>query len=288
VNARLPGAIGIRLEHALVVGVVAAAAWLALAETGARRAEQAWRWQLAQSEELIPMEAGASLPASEQGERWRKQKEAQADRWEQALGRDAVMTRRLPPQGGADAYFALAQRVEEMKSQLGAAGVETREAERFTFASYRFSGPPAEHVATVVHQQEKVACLVDAVGHARARALIRIEREAGGAERAERLVSEDFFVPSDEFRLPLPAEWNQLLFRVAFIGETATLRQFLERFSDRAPDGFVRWVEVRPWGDASPGPVVAPFLTAPPLQFVVTVAFLEWPRADGGDRESGS
>jgi hypothetical protein len=276
------------LERALILGVLAAAGWLGVAETRARRAERAWRFQIVQSEALPPIETGASSLASERGERWWRAREAQADQWEQALGRDAGSPHRVPPQGGADAYFVLAQRVEELKGLLRAAGVETKEAERFAFASYRFSGPPAELVARVIQQQEKVARLVDAVGHARASALVRIEREARGAERAETLVAEDFFVPPIGLKLPLPAEWAQSLFRVAFTGETATLRQFLERISERSPDGFVRWVEVRPWSDESPGLVVAPTAPAAPLKFVVTVAFLDWPRGAGGDREGGS
>lgn len=287
-NVRFPDAPSVGLERVLLLGVLAAAVWLVLAETRARRAEQAWRVLMAESEALRAGGVEAALTLNGRGERWWKQREAQADQWEDALGRDASLPRRSPPQGGAEVYFALAQRVEEWRRQLAAAGVETREGERFAFASHRFSGPPGELAAHVIHQQEKVGRLVDAVGHARARALVRIEREAHGGERAETLVAEDFFVPPSGGRLPLPSEWEQALFRVAFIGETATLRQFLEHFRDRSPDGFVRWVEVRPWSDATRGPAVAPGAPTVPLHFIVTVAFLDWPHSDRGDREGGS
>ena len=66
-NARMPGGGSVRLERALIMGVLAAAGWLGVAETRARRAERAWRLQIVQSEALPPIETGASSLASE---RW--------------------------------------------------------------------------------------------------------------------------------------------------------------------------------------------------------------------------
>lgn len=270
------------------MAVLAAAAGWGAAARAARHAEEALSGVDAETRRLLRTRAEfADGPDGARPES-PEQTAARADRWEKALGRDIEESPREMPGEGTDAYFALARRTEEAKRQLHDAGVATREAERFGFASYRFTGPPVERVAAVMRQEGQVARIVDAVAQARARALVRIEREALPLDRGDSIVADDFFEPVVSLRLPLPAEWGQSLFRVVFVGETAVLRRFLDRFSERAANGFVRWVEVRPWTAEVVAGSRAPESTDAVREFVVTVAFVDWPRTILHEREGGS
>jgi hypothetical protein len=222
-------------------------------------------------------------------DRIRRQQEDLAARWESALGaRVDVDSMDVAGMERAEAFFDLVRRLEGFRRKLREFGVVVKEAEHFGFETYRAAGPSVSVLAAVARQQGHVARLVDAVGAGRALALVGIEREAPGTEPGEGQGMTDFFVPDPRLRLHLLPDLGQGLFRIAFKGETAALRGFLARLAETSPDALVRWIDVIPWSDANEGEAQPRSRGAGPLLFVVTVAFIDWPRADSHDREVGS
>lgn len=270
------------LEAGLMLLVLGTGAWWGVAEWMAWRREQEWRALDRQGGAAGSEDLAALAAARADADQVRRRQEELAARWEATLGaEDDVGAMDVAGLDRAEVFFELALRMEEFRRQLREAGVAMKEAEHFGFETYRSAGPSIAALAVVVRQQAHVARLIDAVAAGRARALEGIGREVAGAESSEERNLADFFAPDPRLRLRLSPGCDQGLFRVTFSGETATLRGFLARLAETSPHALVRWIDVVPTIGAAPDGEV-------PLRFVVTVAFIEWPRADGRGREAGS
>ena len=192
-----------------------------------------------------------------------------------------------PPATRTDAFFDLATFVEEMRALAQKQDVELKpEARRFGFAIYANEGPETDRV-TVVFQQRLVAqYLLETLLAARPRALLSVQRErvltksereardtalqaakdaaAGGQTPAPVLDSTfvstpdgpDFFVIDPRASARVPGAVETTAFRLAFTGQTAALRTFLNQLAAFELPVLVREVEVEPASgeEAAPTP----------------------------------
>lgn len=214
---------------------------------------------------------------SEQRIRW----EALSQRWDAALAapvRDEEVE--AIPFNRAEAFFAVARRVESFRRVLVTAGVEVREDERFGFAAYQVAGPSDRTIAVVAQQLDCAALLVDAVRAEPANAFIGMEREMPGVESGERSGVGDYFVPDPRLRITLPESTPHSIYRVAFVGRTGTLRAFVTRLARSAPDAYIRLVEVMPYTEEGIPTLIdrrIPTSESALRRFAVTVEFIVWP-----------
>ena len=187
----------------------------------------------------------------------------------------------------ADAFFDLAWFVEYMRAAAAERDVRLNDAEHFGFASHTRSAPTQEQVDRVLRQRLRLEALLTSLFDARPARLESVRREspdgavAGRARTSESSTPDHF---SLESRLSLRRSgWvDTLAFRVAFTGDTACLRRFINRVASDPTPWVVRLVEVEPEapggaalpteGDRSPA---LPAIRPRPLRFVVTVESVE-------------
>lgn len=175
------------------------------------------------------------------------------------------------PAARTDAYFDLATFVERMRELARRNDVDVRpEAARFGFAAHTHEGPDADRIEPVFRQRQVAQYLLEALLESRPRALLAVKREVPvtQAERAERLAAlrvavegepplepeappevpedSDFFTIDPRMTAREPGYVDTLAFRVVFTGETAALRDFLNRLATFELPVIVRQVEVEP------------------------------------------
>lgn len=178
------------------------------------------------------------------------------------------------PAARTDAYFDLATFVEKMREIAKTNEVEIRpDASRFGFAAYANEGPDAEHIEPVFRQRLVAQYLVEALLEARPRALLAVKREppVTRKEREERdaalaaaagnppdatganVVTEvtapegpDYFLIDPRGSARVPGYVDAMAYRFVFTGQTAALRQFLNRLAGFELPVLVREVEVEP------------------------------------------
>lgn len=276
------------LEAFLVLAVVSAGTWLGWERVRLNQARQILG-ELERPGRVVAGEGAASLDqARRESDQARRAWESLAVRWTVALGAEIVSHPGAVRKSRTDAFFELAQGIEELRGRLRKAGVDVAEGERFGFESYRHAGPVESMIAAVFRQQRQAVRLVDAVVAGPAVAFVRLEREALGIESGDSQGLGDFFVPDSGLRLALPEGVGQEFFRVAFAGDTAALRGFLVRLAETSPDACVRWIEVQPESELRrPGSL----LSGPAenvLRIEVTVAFIEWVPANAIHRSAKS
>ncbi len=181
---------------------------------------------------------------------------------------EKLRTAKLPA-ARTDAYFDLATFVEKMRALAASNEVDVRpEAARFGFAAHANEGPDAERIEPVFRQRQVAQYIVEALLEARPRALLAVRREPpmttkeredraaalraaaeGGApaepsEPAEVPEGPDFIVIHPGATARVPGYVETLPFQLVFTGQTAALRNFLNRLAAFDLPVVVREVEV--------------------------------------------
>ncbi len=178
------------------------------------------------------------------------------------------------PAARTDAYFDLATFVEKMRELAKKQDVEIRpEAARFGFNAYANEGPDAGLIEPVFRQRSIAQYLIEALLEARPRALLMVKREPPltKKEREERVAAlaaalasgqpadpavagvevavpegPDYFQIDPRGSARVPGYVDATAFRLVFTGQTAALRQFLNRLAGFELPVLVREVEVEP------------------------------------------
>ncbi|MBI4622227.1 MAG: hypothetical protein HY736_03265 [Verrucomicrobia bacterium] len=174
------------------------------------------------------------------------------------------------PAARTDAYFDLATFVEKTRELARKQEVEVRpEAARFGFGVFANEGPETEHIEPVFRQRLVAQYLIESLLEARPRALLQVKREPAltRKEREERDVAlaaaaaagtpadavagvapegSDYFAMDPRVSARVPGYVDTTAFRIAFSGQTASLRAFLNRLASFELPVLVREVEVEP------------------------------------------
>ena len=204
-----------------------------------------------------------------------------------------------PPAARPDAYFDLATFVEQMHALAKKQDVELKpEAAHLGFATYANEGPEADRIAAVFHQRLVAQYLIEALFEGRPRALLSVQRERAltKTEREARDAavqaakdaatasgqppapvpdssftstpdSPDFFVIDPRASARVPGTLDTTAFKLAFTGQTAALRAFLNKLASFELPVLVREVEVLPASadEASSAPAVEDAAPAEPV-----------------------
>lgn len=181
------------------------------------------------------------------------------------------------PAARTDAYFDLVSFVEHARELARNSGVEVGpEAAQFGFAAHVHEAPETERIPVVFRQRQVVQFLAEALFEARPRTLVSVKREfpLTPRERAERDAAlaaargegsvaaaapaggADFFAIDPRTSVRAPGVLEATAFRLTFIGQTSSLRAFLNRLARFELPVLVRDVRVEPAGvvDAPPAP----------------------------------
>jgi hypothetical protein len=202
-----------------------------------------------------------------------------------APGRSAETNRSV------DAYFGLADYVEQARRRAQDAGVATRPDERFGFAAFANAGPEPEFVPAVLRQRARLQPLVEALIEARPRGVLAVQRERpavapmatapnrGDPARpgASDMAAGDYFTLPASLALRWPGELDGEAFRLEFSGPTRALREFLTGLANVKPLVFVRSVEAElPGAGSAPAAGSAVEVVAQNVaRFAVVVEFVE-------------
>lgn len=169
------------------------------------------------------------------------------------------------PAARTDSYFDLATFVERMRELADKQGVEIRsEAARFGFSKYANEGPEADRIEPVFRQRLIAEYVVGALLESRPRSLLSVkrvrtttkaEKEARAAAIASGMPPEepsaesesdlsDYFSVGPGVTARVTGYVDTTGFRLTFISQTATLRNFLNRLATFELPILVREVEV--------------------------------------------
>lgn len=209
------------------------------------------------------------------------------------------------PTARTDAFFDLATFVEKTRELAKKNEVDVRpEAARFGFAAHANEAADAEHLEPVFHQRQVVQYLVESLLESHPRALLSVKREppltkkdreeqdaaalAAAAAAASGTPPEpapevvlpegpDFFAIDPRASVRAPGFLHTTAFRLAFIGETGSLRGFLNKLATFELPVLVREVEVEPAtaeeaAVVSEEPAPAEAAAAAPASVVLTVS----------------
>jgi hypothetical protein len=172
------------------------------------------------------------------------------------------------PAARTDAYFDLATFVERMRDTARKHDVDLKpEAARFGFAAYANEGPDTDHIEPVFRQRQVAQYLLEALLEAKPRALLAVKREAPLTKQEKKMREEarlaaeaggqpdasleitmpegpDYFQIDSRASARVPGFVDANAFRFVFTGQTAALRQFLNRLAGFELPVLVREVEV--------------------------------------------
>ncbi len=153
------------------------------------------------------------------------------------------------PASRTEAYFDLAAFVERAGALARAHHVAiASEAAHFGFAEYANEAPEVGQITAVFRQRLVASCVVESLLAAMPRALLAIKRERPppGQARADRSFAADYFSLDRRLSVARPGHLETTAFSVAFTGDTATLRAFLNQLARGEQPILVRSVEVEP------------------------------------------
>lgn len=170
-----------------------------------------------------------------------------------------------PPAISRDAYFALGKFTQHLKALAVSQQIVLTSDERFGFASYANEGPEAELIGPVHRQRVVVQHLLESLFEARPRSLVSVQRERPLTEAQRKALrtpaapgtpapaaprasgqGADFFEPDSRLRLQTANLVEAELYRLEFVGQTQTLRAFLNGVGQSSLPLIVRSVEVEP------------------------------------------
>lgn len=148
-----------------------------------------------------------------------------------------------------DGFFALQKLGDDLRRQAREARVSLRPDEAFGFASHAQEGPRVESLPTVLRQEAAVRRLVGALLDTHPVSLHAVRREAPlERERPTGMAvgAADFFVPPPGWLARQPGLIESDALRLEFAGQTAVLRDFMQRLAAVERAVLVRAVEVEP------------------------------------------
>lgn len=206
-----------------------------------------------------------------------------------------------------DVYFEIAAFVETLRARATQAGVAVKPDERFGFASHAHEGPTLDRVAAVRRQCAEAEFLLETLIEARPRAVLGVQRErpsaparrvgrfqsvgsdqSSGAEPPDNDgVAEDFFALDPKLSVRRSGLVDSDAFRLAFTGQTRSLRVLLNEFASSPWPVVVRCVEVQrvppERGSAVPpaagAEVPRPLVASNLSRFAVVVEVIRFPVA---------
>ncbi len=187
------------------------------------------------------------------------------------VGADELEYFKGEPASRTDAYFDIAQFVDRMRTGAGEAGVKLAADERFGFSLYTNEGPEPGLIQPVYRQRRIVEYLLRALFDARPRALLSVQREEplrvdGAApdgapaprsapnSGASTGATGDLFTIDPQVSARTPGYVDTIAFRIAFSGQTAALRGFMNALAAPEIPLVVRSVEVDSAPTAGPRP----------------------------------
>ncbi|TVR48629.1 MAG: hypothetical protein EA425_14025, partial [Puniceicoccaceae bacterium] len=173
-----------------------------------------------------------------------------------------------PPATRTEAFFDIAAFIEEQRTFLEEQQIVFPENYRFTFGAYVNEGPDPSLIPRIHRQKKLVGYLVEQLAAVRPQQIHFIQREpppgqAGpgpqaptgrGAQRgAAQAGAGDFFTLPAAASVRVPDLVDSLAFRVAFTGNSETLRSFLNQIAESRLPFVVRGIEVEAQGVGGPG-----------------------------------
>ena len=167
---------------------------------------------------------------------------------------DLLLFQGVPP-SRTDAYFNLATFVERTRQLAATAGVEIGPEERFGFEAYANEGPDVESIEAVYKQRRIAEVILEALFSAKPERLIEVLRddwerapdEPGGIRPVTRPGANkaaSTFVIDPQVTARVPRVVHTFAFRVSFVGQTASLRTFMNQIAASDLPIVVRSVEV--------------------------------------------
>ena len=190
--------------------------------------------------------------------------------------------RRAGTSDRAQAFFAVAALVEEMRDKAGRRGVRLKPDERFGFPGYAHDAPETAQVTAVLRDVENVRALLDVVLDARPDELMSVERElpktVKGAARLND--AKGYFDMDARVSAKIPGEIETAAYRFTFSGRTAVLRKVLRTLANGERPLIVRMVEVTRLDVASlaggkNNAVAGSFITSGSSRFTVVVEAID-------------
>ncbi len=164
------------------------------------------------------------------------------------------------PAEPTDIFFDLANFVEKTREKAQQAGVKLKADERFGFSAYASAGPDRELIPLVFRQRQVAEYLLEALFDAHPRELGFLQREqpltkaqeaaqAAGQAPAQHGTTgpdSDLFDIDPRISARVPGFVAANAFRLNFIGDTESLRNFLNKLATFELPLVVRSVEVEP------------------------------------------
>lgn len=225
-------------------------------------------------------------------------------------GRAAAGLRaKAAPERRPEAFFDIAGFVEQMRERARQAGVGVKTEERFGFEEYSNAGPELELIPAVFRQRLLAQHLLESLFEARPRELLSFQRErptakieppaAGGAVPTTKSGANfdsaaDYFEIDPRVSARVPGFVETMAFRLTFIGQTNTLRAWLNRLAAFDLPLVVRSVEVEATTVEGPDgrdaaklvgpPEATPLIRRTPSRFTVTVEYIDLvePKGEAG------
>jgi len=153
-----------------------------------------------------------------------------------------------PPRDSNAAFFMIARLVEDSRRLAQSSDILFEEGYRFGFSAYENVGPSIETIP-LVHKQAKIMeALLQALVDAGISELVSVEREnpadLGSADSREARDSDYFRVPGESFIRSTEA-FESLAFRLAFKGQSHSMRSFLNRVNGSSLPFTISQIEVQ-------------------------------------------
>lgn len=178
------------------------------------------------------------------------------------------------PAEPTDLFFNITTFVERTREKAQSAGIKVKPDERFSFSAYASAGPDRELIPQVFRQRQVAEYLLDALIEAhptellsvqRERPLTKVQREAlksgqsvGGSQSGSSQGPTDLFEIDSRITARVAGFVNASAFRLAFTGETDSLRSLLNKLATFELPLVVRGVEVEPIAKAQAAATSAP------------------------------
>jgi Flp pilus assembly protein TadG len=189
-------------------------------------------------------------------------------------GPDAGWLNVRPPAKPLDAFFDIAGFVEKTRATAARAKVGFASNECFGFAAYSTEGPAMEFVPRVYRQRIIAQRLLDALIETHPVNLLAFQLEMPAAVVSkEKNGATDYFAFNPAFSFRQSDQLDTLAFRVEFSGQTATLRDFLNKIAGFPQPFVVRSVEVESMtaSNSSPSSQAGPLVRQNFSKFAVIV-----------------
>ncbi len=235
--------------------------WSLQQKAAADQAERRWRMQQMQWRALAASDPAPTAAIVAELERRTDTARRSVQELRKQLGessRDPVQTAPVPT-ARADAFFELAQFMEDQAAQARQAGVALADGETLGFSAHRNSGPADEHLELVHQQKEAIQVALAALWRVKPEELLLVKREnpvlklalseSGGMASARAARADEWLEWPSGRSLSRAGIMDALALRLSWVGHTATLRAWLGELKRSPVPLVVRQIEVEPLTD---------------------------------------